>query len=102
MVTQMPNPATDPIRRFVVVAFKGSDYGPVLGYRVIDRTDFLPAELFRAAVPGRFAEGRPTDEALAEAKTQAEQRRRDLNWCEAFGHHFDVLAERCVTCGVQP
>lgn len=99
----MPNPATDSIRRFVVLpykplrggAYKSSEH---VGYRVHDRTGFLPDVVFKTPQQRWEAKG----DELAVARAEAEQHRRNLNWCEAFGHLFDPIAERCGTCGVEP
>lgn len=69
-----------------------------VGWKVIDRAGFVGAKIFKTPEQ-RFA---ATNEELAEAYAEAEAYRRDLNFCEAFGHLFDPIAERCATCGVEP
>lgn len=104
----MPNPATDAIRRFAVVPIDGRDDRErakgmrrfVVAFLVRDRCGFLPDEVFRVELPARGR--RPGDDAIAAAKQRADGRRRDLNFCEAYGHHCDVVDELCATCGVRP
>jgi hypothetical protein len=104
--TVLPNQATDSIRRFVVLAWKPKRGDTIpsrqrpthVGWRVYDRAGFVADRIF-ATPQQRFDSS--TDE-LAEAYAEAEDHRRRLNLCEAFGHLFDVIAERCATCGVEP
>jgi hypothetical protein len=100
---QMPNPVTDSIRRFYVEPVETKPEGGrpfVSAYKVRDRTGFLPDSVLAVYKPENRR--RPADDAIRAAHAAALKRRRDLNWCEAFGHLFDVVAERCATCGVRP
>jgi hypothetical protein len=102
-VVPMPNPETDAIRRFTVVAIehkpdKGRPWASAFVVR--DRCGFLPDTPFPVASP---KEGkRPATDAEEAARNAAEERRRNLNLCEHRGHNFPDGSTHCVQCGGQP
>jgi|GEM_PF-4248905 len=105
-VTYMPNPSTDALRRFFVVAVehkpdKGRPW--VSTFLVRDRCGFAPDIPFPVTMPEGDRRRRPSTDAEDAARTAAEQHRRDLNLCELNGHNFAASDhDHCTQCGGRP